>query len=107
MPTTTAADTSGRGPLKQKHCKAFPIQADEHLLTVLRYVERNALRAGLVERAEDWRWSSLAMRALKPPPKILSPCPVKLPRGWTTIVNRPQREAEEKAVRHSVQRGTP
>jgi len=39
--------------------KAFPIQQDEHLLTVLRYVERNPLRAGLVARAEDWLWSSL------------------------------------------------
>ena len=37
----------------------FPIQQDEHLLSVVRYVERNPLRAGLVERAQDWRWSSL------------------------------------------------
>jgi len=29
------------------------------MLSVLRYVERNALRAGMVERAEDWRWGSL------------------------------------------------
>jgi len=58
--------------------KAFPIQADEHFLTVLRYVERNALRAGLVEKAEDWRWTSLALRSLKPVPKILSPSPVTL-----------------------------
>ena len=38
---------------------SFPVQRDEHFYTVLRYVERNALRAGLVDRAEDWRWSSL------------------------------------------------
>jgi len=31
----------------------------EGLLTVLRYIERNPLRAGLVAQAEDWRWSSL------------------------------------------------
>jgi putative transposase len=35
------------------------VQADDHLLTVLRYVERNALRAGLVARAGHSRWSSL------------------------------------------------
>ena len=35
------------------------MQTDEHLLTVLRYVERNPVRAGIVERAVDWRWSSL------------------------------------------------
>jgi len=95
------------GHIWQGRFKAFPIQADEHLLTVLRYVERNALRAGLVERAEDWRWTSLALRSLKPVPTILSPSPVKLPGNWTAIVNRAQRAAEEKAVRHSVQRGTP
>ena len=35
------------------------MQTDEYLLTVCRYVERNALRAKLVDRAEAWRWSSL------------------------------------------------
>ncbi len=39
--------------------KAFPVQDDDHLVTVLRYVERNALRAEVVSRAEDWKWSSL------------------------------------------------
>ena len=33
--------------------KAFPIQADEHLLAVLRYVEQNPLRAKAVARAEN------------------------------------------------------
>src|SRR5271165_906685 len=47
------------GHVWQARFKAFPIQQDEHFLTVVRYVERNPLRAGLVERAQDWRWSSL------------------------------------------------
>src|SRR5262249_49194666 len=51
--------TSGTGPLYQGRFKSFPIEADEHLLTVCRYVERNPLRAGLVTQAETWRWSSL------------------------------------------------
>lgn len=41
---------------------SFPVQADEHFLTVARYVERNALRVKLVRRAEDWRWSRLWRR---------------------------------------------
>ncbi len=45
--------------------KSFPIQDDEHFLVVCRYVERNALWAGLVDRAEQWRWSSL-FRWLQP-----------------------------------------
>ncbi len=50
------------GHVWQGRFKAFPIQEDEHLLTVLRYVERNALRANLVAAAELWNWSSLAWR---------------------------------------------
>src|SRR6516164_6532214 len=51
--------TAGTGHLYQGRFKSFPIQADEHLYTVLRYVERNPVRADLVRRAEEWRWSSL------------------------------------------------
>jgi hypothetical protein len=63
----SSVDTNGRGtgtgPLYQGRFKSFPVQQDEHLLTVCRYVERNPLRAGLVSRAEEWRWSSLSYRA--------------------------------------------
>ena len=51
--------TSGDGHLYQSRFKSFPIQDDEHFLVVCRYVERNALRAGLVKRAEQWRYGSL------------------------------------------------
>ena len=49
----------GSGHVWQGRFKAFPIEQDEHLATVLRYVERNPVRGNLVERAEQWRWSSL------------------------------------------------
>ena len=49
----------GSGHVWQGRFKAFPIQNDEHYLTVLRYVERNSLRANLVEKSQDWEWSSL------------------------------------------------
>ena len=54
--------TSGTGHLYQGRFKAFPIEADDHLYAVLRYVERNALRANLVKHAQQWRWSSLWRR---------------------------------------------
>ncbi|MCE9532247.1 MAG: transposase [Planctomycetes bacterium] len=47
--------TAGSGHLYQGRFKAFPIEDDGHYLTVLRYVERNALRANLCARAEDRR----------------------------------------------------
>src|SRR5436305_82424 len=51
--------SAGTGHVYQGRFKSFPIQDDEHFLTVCRYVERNALRAHLVKRAENWRWGSL------------------------------------------------
>jgi putative transposase len=53
------------GHIWQGRFKAFPIQEDEHFLAVLRYVERNALRAKLVKRAEDWPWGSLRARTAR------------------------------------------
>ena len=54
--------TAGTGHVYQGRFRAFPVEEDEHFLTVCRYVERNPLTAGLVRRAEDWRWSSLWRR---------------------------------------------
>ena len=97
----------GAGHLYQGRYKSFPIAEDDHYLTVSRYVERNALRAGLVERAENWRWGSLARRRglVDGPP--LSDGPVALPVQWMRHVNAAQREAELEALRRCVQRGQP
>ncbi|HUG89208.1 MAG TPA: transposase, partial [Planctomycetaceae bacterium] len=66
----------GSGHVWQGRFKAFPIQQDEHLLSVLRYVERDALRVGLVRRAEDWPWGSLAEWGRPAPDSFLHPGPV-------------------------------
>jgi putative transposase len=99
----------GEGHLYQGRYKSFPVQEDGHFLTVCRYVERNALRAGLVARAEEWRWSSLWHRARNEGalPAWLYPWPVERPRHWLDWVNQPQTPAELEAVRNSVQRGQP
>lgn len=62
------AKYAGSGRVWQGRFKAFASQSDHHLLAVMRYAERNALRANLVERAEDWRWGSLNWRAAPRPP---------------------------------------
>jgi putative transposase len=97
----------GSGHVWQGRFKAFPIEQDEHLLSVLRYVERNPLRANLVQRAEAWAWSSLAWRSSGKRPELLSDGPVTLPRNWVALVNQPQTEAELAALRRSLARGTP
>jgi putative transposase len=101
--------TGGRGHLYQSRFKSFPIQQDEHFLSVGRYVERNALRANLVQRAEDWRWCSLQVRQNGYRPMIdhLAAWPVDVPRKWTEIVNEPQDENELAALRLSRDRGRP
>jgi putative transposase len=100
--------TSGTGHLYQGRFKAFPVEKDEHLFSLLRYVERNPLRAGLVKASENWRWSSLGHRLLGLEPKNrLSAWPVKMPRDWLAHVNKPQTETEVKALQRSMKRGTP
>ena len=95
------------GHVWQGRFKAFPIQDDEHYLTVLRYVERNPLRANLVEQSQDWKWSSLNPTQRSGPVGLLSEGPVAKPAEWTRFVNGVETEAELTALRHSVSRGTP
>jgi putative transposase len=101
--------SAGTGPVYHGRFKSFPIQSDEHFLTVARYVERNAMRASQVKRAQDWRWSSLWHR-VQPDKSLaahLSKWPIALPADWTRRVNRPLTDAELEAVRLSVRRSQP
>jgi putative transposase len=101
--------TVGTGPVYQGRFKSFPVQTDEHFLTVARYVERNTLRAKLVDRAEDWQWGSLWRRTHRDSLRTawLSDWPVARPRDWVVRVNRSQGASELEALRTSVQRGRP
>jgi len=78
------------------------------MFSVVRYVERNALRANLAARTEEWPWSSLRRGEREDPSfPILSPWPLPRPTDWLEIVNRPQSEVELNALRRSVRRGSP
>ena len=46
-----------RGHLWQERFHSYPMD-ERHLLAAVRYVERNPVDAGLVQREEDWEWSS-------------------------------------------------
>ena len=98
----------GSGHLYQGRFKSFPVQTDDHFLTVCRYVENNPLRAKLVRRAESWQWSSL-WRRLQGPKKSqgLSDWPLMRPRQWVKLVNESQTDEELEPVRQCVQRGRP
>src|SRR5271157_1702008 len=90
----------GYGHLYQGRYKCFPVATVDYFYQVVRYVERNALHANLVERAESWRWSSLRRVEREDPAfPILSTWPLPRPTDWLQLVNQPQTEAEVAALR--------
>jgi len=98
----------GYGHLYQGRYKSFPVQTEDYFYQVVRYVERNALRANLVARAESWCWSSLGRASREDPAfPLLAAWPLPRPVDWLEIVNRPQSEEELQALRRCVNRGCP
>ncbi len=95
------------GHLWQGRFKSFSIQCDTHLLTVLRYIEANPVRAKLVASARQWPWSSFAFRENPRGLGILDPSPVPLPEHWEDYVNSSLPIKELEAIRHSVGRQSP
>ncbi len=104
-----AHQATGMGHVYQGRFKNFMIQQDEHLEWVLRYVERNPLRANLVKDASTWRWSSLQAWLDKENPyrDLLTDWPIDRPRNWVNRVNDPQTVTEANAIATSIQRGRP
>jgi putative transposase len=96
----------GTGAVYQGRFRAFPVQTDDYFYRVCRYVEANAVRAGLVRAAEEWPWCSLADRVAMIPRIPIDPWPLPRPSDWSTRVNGdPSRN--EKAIRESISTGRP
>lgn len=98
------ARTRGWGHVFQRRYWSKVIEGDGHLLTAMRYVEANPLRAGLVERAQAWEWSSLWDR-LTGERDLLSRSPWSLPEGWELIVNTPVQPLDLKMMRKPLKIG--
>jgi putative transposase len=92
----------GAGHVYQDRFKSLPVETGVYYWNVLRYVEGNALRAGLVDRAEDWQWSSLFDR-VSDTPRISLASPLNLPAGWPGIVNARIGDDELRALRQSAE----
>ncbi len=97
------------GHVWQGRFKAFPIEGDDHLLTVMRYVERNPVRAKTIpiRKAQRWPWSSIGNPPADVERPVLTPSPVARGKDWLQWVNEPQTESELKALRESIARGRP
>jgi putative transposase len=104
------------GHVWQGRFKSPVIQNDEHLLTVLRYIEANPLRASIVPRADDYLWSSYRVHGLGEADELvdslvsyedLSPLAKVRRRKWGAKVHRPIEEAQLEAIRRSSATGLP
>ena len=104
-----AKNTVGQGHLYQGRYKSFIIEQDQHLLTVLRYVERNAKRAKLVKEAEEWRWSSVWRReqGTITQKKFLSPWPTAVPNNYLQLLNQSLTTKEEESLERSEAKSIP
>jgi len=85
-------DTCGHGHVYQGRFWAEPVGTGPfHYVNVQRYVEANALAAGLVKRAEEWKWGSLWERETGRR-SLLDHSPFIFPEGWVDFVNDVQPE---------------
>ncbi len=100
--------TVGIGHVYQGRFKSFPVESDGHYLTVVRYIESNPMRAGLVRRAEEWEWSSLAIRNGADKGQLkLAQSPIRLPRNWGELVNILPNETDLVKLANAINRGRP
>jgi putative transposase len=105
-----AHGTMGCGHLYQGRYKSFPVQSNSYYLRLMRYVECNPLRGGLVEKAGHWPWGSLAIRTGNADkPITLSNGPLELPKQWHRMVNNLSTVDESIAgqIEKSIERGSP
>ena len=101
--------STGEGHLYQGRYKSFPVQDDEHFLTVCRYVERNAFSAELCEAPELWRYGSLFrwVSGTAHEKRLLSAWPIARHRNWVQRVTMALSDKELKRLHWSNARGCP
>ena len=102
-------ETIGGGHLYQGRYKSFIVESSQHLLTVLKYIERNPVRARLARQAENWRWGSAYRRlsGTSKERKLLAESPVELPRNYHSWLNAPEPSEELTTIRESIRKGIP
>lgn len=91
------------GHVYQGRYKSFLVEEDAYLLQVIRYVERNPVRAKLMSDARAWRYSSLSKRGKMN--GFLSDTIIDLPDDYLEWVNEREKNVEQ--IRKSVEKGTP
>lgn len=101
--------TTGGGHLYQGRYKSFLVQNDVHLLSVLKYIERNPVRAHLAKSPEQWRWGSAHRRIVGTAKEknMLGKSPTPLPRKYLTWLHYAEPAEELDEIRRSVRKSVP
>lgn len=101
--------TIGYGHVYQGRFKSFLVDTDAHLLSVLKYIERNPVRAKIVRTVEEWRWGSGYRRihGTKQEQSILAKLPIQFPKDYPSWVNEPESIDELEEIRACVAKGKP
>ena len=101
--------TIGQGHLYQGRYKSFICQDDNHFISLVKYVEQNALKAKLVKKAEDWRWSSIwrVENGTKKQRELLSPWPVSKPKDYLSWLNTILPLEKEEIIERSIIKSNP
>ncbi len=106
-------DTIGLGHIYQGRYKSFIVQNESYLFRLCRYVERNALRAGLVDNAHKWKWGSawIRLHGSKKQKELLSPWTDEMPDDYEYLLNTTDDSDEAKSdieeIRMSTKRDRP
>jgi len=76
---------------------------------LVQYVERNALKAKLVDKAENWKWSSVWRRVNGnyKQKSLLSVWPVDIPDDYLLNLNQKEIKTEEEDIEKSMIKNTP
>lgn len=84
------------------------VMDEAHLMAAVRYVELNPVRAGLCERAEDWRWSSAAAYLHGSRDELLHMAPMRdRIRNWQAYLDQDSDERTIKSLRKGTSTGRP
>ena len=102
-------NTNGSGHLYQGRYKSFLVDSDNYLLAVVKYIERNAVRAEFVRLCEDWRWGSAwrRIRGTVEQKKLIDEMPIDLPDDYTKWINTADKPDDLHAIRISVNKSVP
>lgn len=105
----TRKGTIGGGHVYQGRYKSFLVQHDHHLLTVLKYIERNPVRAKIVSKPGAWKWGSAHRRihGTAKHKELLAELPVDLPKNYRSWINISEPSEDLDTIRHSVNNAVP